>query len=115
MRNLAGIREEKASTSECSRKKRRGFHPVECISTAAIEVDGEVWTLPRPARHHVLIRAWCMSHYKDGKDARIPDGYEPGFVTDYGRFVDTEEAARIAFKAGQIDEEKRILFSEDLW
>jgi hypothetical protein len=38
-----------------------------------------------------------------------------GFVTDTGRFVDRTEAAKIAFEAGQIKEEKRILFSEDLY
>lgn len=38
-----------------------------------------------------------------------------GFVTSSGRYVDREEAARIAHAAKQIDEPHRILFSEDLW
>lgn len=38
-----------------------------------------------------------------------------GFKTSTGRFVDREEAAEIAFKAGQIDEQPSILFSEHMW
>lgn len=43
-----------------------------------------------------------------GRDAQ-------GFLTDKGRFVGREEAAEIAFKAGQIDEQPSILFSEHMW
>lgn len=41
-----------------------------------------------------------------------------GFVTDDGRFVDREEAGKIAIACGQIDElkyQKRDLFSEEMW
>lgn len=38
-----------------------------------------------------------------------------GFYTSYGRFVGREEAAKIAFAAGQIKEMKKQLFSEDLY
>lgn len=87
---------------------------MERIETAALLVDGVVWTLPRPARHHILIHAWCDSHYRDGQPARIGE-HEQGFVTSTGRFVGREEAASIAFAAGQIDRHKSGLFSEDLW
>lgn len=40
---------------------------------------------------------------------------EQGFITDKGKFVDREEAARIAFECGQISEKKKELFSEDLY
>lgn len=38
-----------------------------------------------------------------------------GFLTNNSRFVDRSEAAKIAFKAGQIKMEVRWLFSEDLY
>jgi hypothetical protein len=38
-----------------------------------------------------------------------------GFVTNFGDFVSREEAAKIAYQAGQIDRKLKILFSEDLW
>lgn len=38
-----------------------------------------------------------------------------GFLTNTDRFVDRVEAVEIAHTAGQIDEFKKKLFSEDLW
>lgn len=58
------------------------------------------------ARHNDIIRnahRSCLEH-----DAQ-------GFWTSHDRFVDRKEAAKIAFEAGQIPEEKSELFSEDLW
>jgi len=40
---------------------------------------------------------------------------EMGFMTSENRFVDREEAAKIAIKAGQIDRDTDLLFSEDMW
>lgn len=40
---------------------------------------------------------------------------EQGFLTNLNRFVDREEAAIIALKAGQITEEIKRLYSEDLY
>lgn len=47
-----------------------------------------------------------------------PDGVgknTQGFLTNLNRFVTREEAAKIAFEAGQIQKEKKKLFSEDLY
>ncbi len=38
-----------------------------------------------------------------------------GFMTTRGRYVDRYEAAKIAFEQGQIPEQKRVLYSEDLY
>lgn len=38
-----------------------------------------------------------------------------GFMTSKGRYVDRTEAAKIAFAAGQIEKEKNMLFSEDIY
>ncbi len=86
----------------------------EQIESAALLVNGEVWTLPQPTRHHTLIQAWASAHWKDGKPGRIPE-HDQGFVTSSGRFVERDEAARIAYAAGQIDAPKAGLFSEDVW
>lgn len=96
----------------------------ETIETAALIVDGEVWTLPRPARHHVLLYAWGMAHWRAGNGitgsggpAQVPDDAEEGFVTSTGRFVTREEALTIALAAGQVGEVRKadVLTSEDLW
>lgn len=41
--------------------------------------------------------------------------HEQGFLTNTNRFVDREEAAKIAFAAGQIEKETITLYSEDLY
>lgn len=91
--------------------------PGERIETAAIRVDGVVWTLPRPARHHVLIAAWGWAHY-GAKPGRI-DQHDQGFVTSKGRFVDRKEGAAIAVAAKQIlprwENPPTNLTSEHLW
>ena len=38
-----------------------------------------------------------------------------GFLTNKNRFVEREEAAQIAFEAGQITQHKIVLYSEDLY
>lgn len=89
----------------------------ESIATAALLVDGEVWTLPRPSRHHVLIQAWAIAHYRGGENGRIGE-HEQGFVTSTGRFVGRHEGKRIAVAAGQLIEgasQSSQLFSEDMW
>lgn len=52
--------------------------------------------------HHIKIK---MSQKAD----------DQGFITSRGRYVFRGEAAKIAFKSGQTLDDKKILFSEDLW
>jgi hypothetical protein len=60
---------------------------MEKIESAAIRLDGRVWSQPKPARHHDVIAFILKSvlglHFVQG---------EQGFVTDTGRFVDRKEA-----------------------
>lgn len=83
------------------------------IVAVAIEFRGKIYSLPAPNRHHHLIKLIYESCKLEGS----VNGETQGFLTDEGAFVEREEAARIAIKAGQI--EKLIhgpdLFSEDLW
>ena len=94
---------------------------METVTTAAIRVNGEIWTLPRPARHHILMRAWSHAHWdpKAMKPSKLPK-HEQGFMTSEGRFVDRREAAKIATAAKQLhgrhrEEEVTVLTSEHLW
>ena len=58
-------------------------------------------------RHHDII-------WRFGEE--LEDGpYAQGFYTSKGRFVGREEAAKIAYAAGQIKSQKSRLFSEDLY
>jgi|688.fasta_scaffold1511324_2 hypothetical protein len=41
--------------------------------------------------------------------------YEQGFLTNKNRFVDREEGGKIAFGAGQTEDLRTTLFSEDLY
>ena len=85
----------------------------EKIDCAAILADdGIPFYLPRPARHHDIIRAMADNGHK------TPITGEQGFMTTERRFVDRKEGLLIAIKAGQIVKKHgndTILFSEDLW
>lgn len=82
----------------------------ERIVAAALLVDGKVWSLPAPARHHHLILHYCA----ETGEQRIPR-HDQGFVTSTDRFVRRAPAALLAFRAGQIAELKNLLYSEDVW
>ena len=90
----------------------------ERIEQAAILLDGTIHTLPRPARHGDVM----AMHGAVNRRWALADG-EQGFTTSEGRFVERDEAYRIAKAAGQIiaRQDGHIntnggdLFSEDLW
>lgn len=84
----------------------------EIFAAAIKDSEGSPVHLPRPARHHDIIRAMVDS----GHEAPITG--EQGFVTTRGRFVDRKEGLEIATKAGQLIRKtppEDVLFSEDLW
>ena len=89
-----------------------------------------IWSVTPPGRHCDLMSAAAMrranaDHARAGAidneryAGAEPEPLEQGFVTSDGRFVDREEAWRIAVDAGQVTEvaqtSRRELFSEDLW
>lgn len=85
----------------------------EAIVAVAVMLDGEVWQLPRPARHHHVLMA--LDNVLPG---RAIEAHEQGFMTNTGRYVTRQEAARIAEYSGQIAGKLHAppnLFSEDLW
>jgi hypothetical protein len=57
---------------------------------------------------HIRIRIW-----NELKLNRFPTDGEEGFVTNTRRFVSRQEAADIAWKAGQLLSKVDLLYSED--
>lgn len=86
------------------------------IVAAAIIYDGVVWMLPRPARHHHIIKAHFDVTGNKGSG-------EQGFVDEFGQFYRRVEAGRHAHRCHQQFLERPDgcvfslgrLFSEDLW
>jgi hypothetical protein len=81
----------------------------ERIERAAVRVGGVVYQVPRPERHHHAIRLAIAA------GAEYVTQGEQGFVTSTGRFVERRDAADIAYRAGQIEQPRVALYSEDLW
>jgi hypothetical protein len=78
------------------------------VAVAIIHRD-KTYSLPRPNRHHHVIR-----HIAGTTDVDHVDG-EQGFLDDAGNFLNRAAAAKHAFACGQIKGEKKGLFSEDVW
>ncbi len=81
------------------------------IIAVAIRTEQDTYELPRPARHHHLIRELA------GRGHAIPITGEQGFIDDQYGFVGRITAAQIALAGGQITKlhAPPSLFSEDLW
>lgn len=81
------------------------------IVSAAVKCNGLILSLPRPARHHHILK---QMHEKDARNCRPSD---QGFLTDTGRFLPRDLALMVAEKANQLKcaPRGRELYSEDLW
>ena len=82
------------------------------IIRAAIMVEGLPVSLPRPKRHHDIIRKYA-------EHPAISRGIQ-GFIDDREGFVDREVARSIVVDENQVlrfekFHHKTKLFSEDLW
>jgi hypothetical protein len=79
--------------------------------SAIVGEDGKVYSLPKPARHHNVIRMMVEQGH------RTPVCGEQGFVLDDGRYVNRKQAAALALESKQIIELRwpPDLYSEDLW
>lgn len=79
------------------------------ITHVAIKYGGKVYSLPKPNRHHHVIR---IIGGISGPDIQ-------GFLDNEGNFLDRVEALEVALAAGQVlapgDIRGDHLFSEDLW
>lgn len=84
------------------------------IIAAAIRLEGRVWSVPQPGRHHDVIR---LIYEETGN--RVPGTAIQGFLTSEGEFVNRYQAHRIVELAGQPCK-RRVsygseLYSEDVW
>jgi hypothetical protein len=97
------------------------------ITQAAVLYRGQVWTLPQPARHHIILQAIAMSYWDPDKQepCQVRDEIQ-GFITNEGKFVTRTDAFKLALEAGQLKHINKdvlelkkhtagMLFSEDLW
>ena len=86
------------------------------IVGVAIRYDGKEYRLPKPNRHHNVIR---MIAKENGVGINGPD--IQGFYTDKGVFLDRYEGMKYATAEGQVlprgihEYNGNELFSEDLW
>jgi hypothetical protein len=84
------------------------------ITNVAIKFEGVTYSLPRPNRHHHIIRLIA----DEIPGAHITQEWQ-GFTDDTGKFLGRREALEIALKLGQVKDPASIrcgtLFSEDLW
>ena len=86
--------------------------PDRVIVAAAVRLDGVVWQLPSPARHHHVL--WALDQVLPG---RAIEAHDQGFVTADGDYVDRVDGSRLAIDAGQIERLQwpPYLYSEDMW
>ena len=88
---------------------QKGLPYIRSVAIKDLDSDA-VHSLPRPARHHDVIK-WM-------RDRNVRCGKQ-GFINNNGNFVDRETAFKIATESGQIldlnNTRGKTLFSEDLW
>ena len=93
--------------------------PEKCICAAIWVNDGEKREhLPRNLKTGIVFAGW-RHHNCFTPMVLLPEWkkfkHTQGFLTSKGNFVDRREGGKVAFNAGQIDEENECLFSEDLY
>lgn len=88
------------------------------ITHVAIRVDGVVWSLPKPFRHHNIVRLVCDLTGATHVDCSETRG-DQGFLDANGVYLDRVTALARALALKQVKDENDIragmLFSEDLW
>jgi hypothetical protein len=85
------------------------------ITGVAVKYDGKVWSLPKPNRHHNVIRHIAT---ETGTGINGPD--VQGFITNNGEFLNRKAAMALAAVNGQLNRRpggypEPELYSEDLW
>lgn len=87
------------------------------ITHVAVRFRGTVHSLPKPNRHHDVIRLICETTGADYVDANGPD--DQGFLDESGRFLNRKQALVSALDNDQIKDASKVLhgmlFSENLW
>lgn len=95
------------------------------ITHVAIRFQGRIWSLPKPYRHHHILRTiiWLSKEFGEYTGDKIDavDTYDEdqGFLDEAGTYLNRKQALVNALLNGQVKDENKIrhnmLFSEDLW
>jgi len=92
------------------------------ITHVALRWKGQVWSLPRPYRHHHIIQVieslTTPADRAKGIDCSEGRG-DQGFLDETGKYLDRKSALKVALETNQVLDRNDIragrLFSEDLW
>ncbi len=85
------------------------------ITHVAIRFNGVIYSLPKPNRHHDVIRYIIEL---TGVETVNSHGEDQGFLDSAGKYWNRSEALIIAKNNGQLRKDRPILnklFSENLW
>ena len=91
------------------------------ITHVAIRFQNKVWSLPRPYRHHHIIRIimYLDGQFGDGELTAVDTyGDDQGFLDSSGKYLTRKQAQVNAMINNQVKNGKIIggvLTSEDLW
>lgn len=90
----------------------RGLGILRVEAAAILDHDGTVYSVPRPGRHHDVIRLMA------GIGCPTPITGAQGFLLSNGKFCGRIPAKFLAKEAGQLlagASTRKELFSEDVW
>lgn len=88
-------------------------NPLRVTAAAIRDIDGVVFSVPPPGRHHNVIWLMAEKHLRP-----CPPIRNQGFLLSDGSFAERKPAKIIAERAGQLlprASELEELFSEDVW
>jgi hypothetical protein len=106
-------KEETARLKDFEPVKRDDERPP-LTHVACKDTEGRVWSLPRPFRHHHVLRVM----HDHGAQCAEDNHFSQGFLDKSGRYLHRKAAFVSAHENGQIKNGKIIggvLTSEDLW
>ena len=88
------------------------IHKYEIVGVS-LKRGGEMYSLPKPSRHHDVIKMMVENHNFN----KVGGDFEQGFYDRSGAFLNREYALIRAFQTKQITKSLHLkkLFSEDLW
>lgn len=91
------------------------------ITHVAMRFRGQLWSLPRPYRHHHIIRiiAYLNGMFGDGQITHVDaHGDDQGFLDAAGQYLTRKQAHARAALTGQIKDPTKVygtFTSENVW
>lgn len=96
------------------------------VTHVAIKFQGRIWSLPRPYRHHHVLRVifWLVQEFGEYTNETIKrdvgGGDSQGFLDSTGAYLTRKQAMVVAMANGQITKPGHptiadTLYSEDVW